>query len=44
MREGTCKLPDPEVPLTAKRVRSGSQLTRQEIADLVAFLRTLSDE
>jgi cytochrome c peroxidase len=44
MREGTCKLPDPEVPGTAQRVRSGSRLTREEIVDVVAFLRTLTDE
>jgi cytochrome c peroxidase len=44
MREGSCKLPDPEVPATAQRVRSGRKLDRQEIGDLVAFLKTLSDE
>jgi cytochrome c peroxidase len=44
MREGACKLPDPEVPATAKRVRSGSKLERQEIMDVVAFMRTLTDE
>jgi cytochrome c peroxidase len=44
MREGTCRLPDPEVPGTAQRVRSGRRLDRQEITDVVAFLRTLTDE
>ena len=43
MRPGSCKLADPEVPATAQRVRSGRQLTRQEIMDLIAFLRTLED-
>lgn len=43
MRPGTCKLPPPEVPATAQRVRSGRPLSRQEIMDLVAFLRTLED-
>jgi cytochrome c peroxidase len=44
MREGTCKYPEPEVAANAQRVRSGSKLTAQEIKDVVAFLRTLSDE
>jgi len=43
MRPGTCKLADPEVAANAKRVRSGRPLTRQEIHDLIAFLRTLED-
>ena len=45
MREGTCKLAAPEVAANAQRVRSQQQqMTRQDIADLVAFMRTLTDE
>ncbi len=44
LREGTCKYPAPEVPANAQRVRTGSKLTPHEINDIVAFLRTLSDE
>lgn len=44
MRPGACELPPPEVPATAHRVRSGSQLSPREIMDLIAFLRTLEDE
>jgi cytochrome c peroxidase len=45
MREGTCKLPAAEVEANAQRVRSHqTALSRQEIADLTAFLRTLTDE
>jgi len=44
MREGTCNLPLPEVAAHAQRARSQAPLGRQDIADLVAFLRTLDDE
>jgi cytochrome c peroxidase len=44
MREGTCNWAEPEVPATAHRVVSGRRLAPHEIADLVAFLRTLTDE
>lgn len=44
MRPGTCNLPEPEVAAGAQRMRSGRQLDRQEIADLTAFLRTLTDQ
>jgi cytochrome c peroxidase len=43
MRPGACKLAEPEVAANAKRVLSGRALTRQEIMDLIAFLRTLED-
>jgi cytochrome c peroxidase len=44
VRPGTCELPPPEVAATAQRVRAPAPLGRQDIADVVAFLRTLSDE
>ncbi len=44
MREGTCDYPAAEVPAGAKRVRSGAPLSRRDIADLTAFLRTLTDD
>jgi cytochrome c peroxidase len=44
MRPGTCNYPAPEVPANAKRVHAGRPLSREEIIDLVAFLRTLSDD
>jgi cytochrome c peroxidase len=43
MRPGSCKLAEPEVAANAQRVRSGRSLTRHEIMDLIAFLRTLED-
>jgi cytochrome c peroxidase len=43
-RPGACELPPPEVRANAQRVRAGRPLTREEIADLTAFVRTLSDE
>jgi cytochrome c peroxidase len=43
-RPGACELPPPEVVATAHRVRTGNSLTREEIADVTAFLRTLTDE
>jgi cytochrome c peroxidase len=43
-RPGACELPLPEVAETAQRVRTGRPLTREEIADVTAFLRTLTDE
>ena len=42
-RDG-CEAPAPEVSGNAQRVRTRRFLTREEVADLTAFLRTLSDE
>ncbi len=45
MHPGTCRYPDAEVLAGATRVRSAQrELSRQDIADLTAFLRTLTDE
>jgi len=44
LRPGTCNLPAAEVASNAQRVRAGTALSKQDIADLVAFLRTLDDE
>jgi len=39
-----CDVPTPEVPANAQRVRTGRPLRAEEIADITAFLRTLTDE
>ncbi|HEY5923525.1 MAG TPA: cytochrome c peroxidase, partial [Kofleriaceae bacterium] len=44
VRPDTCELPPPEVAANARRVRASQPLSRQDIADLTAFLRTLTDE
>ncbi|HEX5061921.1 MAG TPA: cytochrome c peroxidase [Kofleriaceae bacterium] len=44
LRPGTCNPPAPEVVANAQRVRTGTTLSKQDIADLLAFLRTLDDE
>lgn len=44
-KDGACELPPPEVPANAQRVRSvQAPMSRQDIADLTAFLRALTDE
>jgi cytochrome c peroxidase len=44
-RPGTCDLPPPEVAVNAQRVRSTqTKLSRQDVMDLTAFLRALTDE
>jgi cytochrome c peroxidase len=44
LREGECNYAEPEVAAGAQRVRSAqTKLSRQDILDLVAFLRTLDD-
>jgi cytochrome c peroxidase len=43
-RPGHCEVAPPEVIANAQRVRTGRTLSREEIADLTAFLRTLTDE
>jgi cytochrome c peroxidase len=42
-RSGMCQLPAPEVAAHAQRAR-GAALSRQDVSDVVAFLRTLTDE
>jgi cytochrome c peroxidase len=39
-----CTLPPPEIAANALRQRTAQPMTRQDIADLVAFLVTLTDE
>jgi hypothetical protein len=38
-RPGACELRPPEVAATALRTRTGRLVTREEIADVTAFLR-----
>jgi cytochrome c peroxidase len=44
LRPDACELPPPEVIANAQRVRTRRPLSHEEILDLTAFLRTLTDE